>query len=262
MVARHIVLLLLFFFSEQGYAQKVLEFLSKQPTNTAVIVCPGGSYCWLSKKYEGTEVAEWLNENGIAAYVLCYPTAGWAAYMWHTRYVFRGNQYPDQILALEKTLEIVRSKGYQSIGAMGFSAGGHLVLNAAEYTFKEIAPDFVAALYPVITFSHPVVHRRSRRGLLGERRWKDRAVCDSLSMEKHADRITCPVFLINCEDDPIVNWYNSALMDSALTANGKPHFYQRFKTGGHGFGVNATRTSDTAITWKNLFLHWLKEIMH
>lgn len=41
MVARHIVLLLLFFFSEQGYAQKVLEFLPKQPTNTAVIVCPG-----------------------------------------------------------------------------------------------------------------------------------------------------------------------------------------------------------------------------
>lgn len=262
MGGRYIVLLLLFFLSESGNSQKVLEFLPEKPVKTAVVICPGGSYCWLSKKYEGTEVAEWLKENGIAAYVLYYPTAGWAAYAWHTRYFFRGNQYPDQIRALEKTLKMVRSKGYRSVGAMGFSAGGHLVLNAAEYTAKDIAPDFVAAIYPVVTLSHPDVHRRSRRGLLGERRWKDRKICDSLSMEKHADRITCPVFLINCEDDPIVKKHNSELMDSALAVNNKPHFYHQFKTGGHGFGVNARRTSTSAISWKRLFLRWLKEIIH
>lgn len=259
---RYIVLLLFFSLSESGYSQKVLEFLPEKSARTAVIICPGGSYCWLSKKYEGIEVAEWLKENGIAAYVLYYPTAGWAAYVWHTRYLFRGTQYPDQIRALEKTLADVRSKGYQSVGAMGFSAGGHLVLNAAEYTSKDIAPDFVAAIYPVVTLSHPDVHRRSRRGLLGERRWKNREICDFLSMEMHAERITCPVFLINCEDDPVVKKHNSELMDSALTVNSKPHFYRQFKTGGHGFGVNARRTSATAITWKGLFLRWLKEIGH
>lgn len=262
MKIRYFVLLFLSLLAERTVAQKVLEFLPDKPTKTAVIICPGGSYCWLSKKVEGTEVAEWLKINGIAAYVLYYPTAGWAAYAWHTRWLFHGNQYPDQIQSLEKTLADVRSKGYRSVGAMGFSAGGHLVLNAAEYTSKDIAPDFVAAIYPVVTLSHPAVHRRSRRGLLGERRWKDRTICDSLSMEQHADRITCPVFLINCEDDPVVKEHNSELMDSALTVNSKPHFYHQFKTGGHGFGVNAGKTSAEAITWKGFFLQWLRKIIH
>ena len=57
MGGRYIVLLLLFFLSESGNSQKVLEFLPEKPVKTAVVICPGGSYCWLSKKYEGTEVA-------------------------------------------------------------------------------------------------------------------------------------------------------------------------------------------------------------
>ena len=51
-------------------AQKVIEFLPKGKAKTAIIVCPGGSYCWLDKKTEGIDVAHWLNENGIAAYIL------------------------------------------------------------------------------------------------------------------------------------------------------------------------------------------------
>ena len=233
---------------------KVDTFLPSQPTDTAFIVCPGGSYCWLSKKTEGREVGQWLADNGYAAFVLYYPTAGWAGFAWHTRVLFRGNQYPDQLSAVSWLMKEVRRKGYSKVGAIGFSAGGHLVLNTAE----ALDPDFVAALYPVVTLSNPVVHRRSRRGLLGERRWRNAAICDSLSMEKHADKVRCPIFLVNCEDDPIVKEHNSELMDSALTANCKPHEYHQYKTGGHGFGVNPNKTSSEAIKWKESFLLWLR----
>src|SRR5436190_2139043 len=41
-------------------------------TGTAVIVCPGGGFRFLSWKSEGTEVAEWLRDHGVAAFVLKY----------------------------------------------------------------------------------------------------------------------------------------------------------------------------------------------
>ena len=39
-------------------AQKLTEYLPESPTDTAVVVCPGGSYYWLAKKGEGSEVAQ------------------------------------------------------------------------------------------------------------------------------------------------------------------------------------------------------------
>ena len=42
----------------------------------AVIVCPGGSYCWHDYETEGRLVAEWLRSEGIAAFVLNYRVQG------------------------------------------------------------------------------------------------------------------------------------------------------------------------------------------
>lgn len=243
---------------------KMTEYLpadtvGARPT-TAVIVCPGGSYCWLARRTEGSEVAEWLASKGYAAYVLEYPTAGWAAYTWHTRLVFGGARYPDQLDAIQTAIRELRRKGWQRVGAVGFSAGGHLVLNAAEDGPADARPDFVAAIYPVVTMNAPAVHRRSRRGLMGERRWRNQTLRDSLSMERHAGRISCPVFLANCDDDPVVDPRNAQLMDSALTAEGLPHEYHRYATGGHGFGINARKTSSEAIAWADSFIAWLRKL--
>lgn len=245
----------------QGNAPKIhlYEYLPTQECQTAVVVCPGGSYCWLSKKYEGSEVARWLNSQGIAAYVLHYPTAGWAGYAWHSRAVFGGPRYPDELNHLREAVREVRAKGYRHVGAMGFSAGGHLVLNAAEEGFPL---DFIVPMYPVVTMNEPYVHHRSRRGLMGEFRWKNATLRDSLSMELHADRIECPVFMVNCKDDPIVDYHNALLMDSALTVHGKPHYYKLYERGGHGFGATAEKTSPEAIGWKQDFISWLKTMLN
>ena len=43
-------------------------------TGTAVVIAPGGALRALAIDNEGTKVAEWLNEQGIAAFVLKYRT--------------------------------------------------------------------------------------------------------------------------------------------------------------------------------------------
>lgn len=52
----------------------MIPFLPKpsKATGTAVIVAPGGGFRFLSWESEGTRVAEWLAEYGIAAFVLKY----------------------------------------------------------------------------------------------------------------------------------------------------------------------------------------------
>ena len=41
-------------------------------TGAAVVVCPGGVFHYLAIEHEGTAVARWLCERGIAAFVLKY----------------------------------------------------------------------------------------------------------------------------------------------------------------------------------------------
>jgi len=222
-----------------------------------VVVCPGGSYYWLAKNSEGAEVARWLNDNGYAAYVLEYPVSGWWSWFTHIRRSCC-TQHPAQVQSLGEALKTVKSKGYTTVGAMGFSAGGHLVLSGAEFLPDGVAPDFVAAIYPVVTMRPPYVHKRSRRGLLGERRQFDPVMRDSMSLELHTDLVRCPVFLLNCKDDPTVDWHNAQMMSDSL----KEAYYMQIEAGGHGFGVNQkkmTKNGNQQLqVWPERFIAWLR----
>lgn len=236
---------------------------------TAIIVCPGGSYSWLDYKTEGTEVAKWLCENGIAAFVLRYPVQGNFQYVTHSRLIFGGHQHPDMINCIQEALKYVRQHASEyninsnRVGAMGFSAGGHLVMSAAEFfSSKDERPDFVAPIYPVVSMSDKVTHKRSRRALLGEKGKKNMVLRDSLSLEKHIPADCPPVFLMNCVDDPVVKYRNSELLDSALTANAVNHVYIQYKTGGHGFGASDRKGTAECRQWKGEFLKWLKEVIN
>lgn len=230
----------------------------------AVVVCPGGSYCWLDMETEGTGVAEWLQSNGITAFVLRYRVAGWWAWATHYRYLFRGHQHPDMVNDGQAALSWVRrhaaTYGIDSnrVGVMGFSAGGHLALSQACYGL--VKPAFVAAIYPVVSMSDPCTHRRSRRALLGEWRQHNAVMRDFLSIEKHIPADCPPVFLLNCLDDPVVDYHNSLLADSALTAMGVRHQYIQYRTGGHGFGASETKGTAESRQWKAAFLQWISEV--
>jgi acetyl esterase/lipase len=84
---------------------------------------------------------------------------------------------------------------------------------------------------------------------------------DSLSLERHVRKDMPPTFLMNCKDDPIVKYHNSELLDSAMTAKGVPHKYIQYKTGGHGFGATAAKTTEEAIKWKDEFINWLNDLL-
>lgn len=213
-------------------------------SDTLFIVCPGGSYCWLDMKNEGNPTAEELRSRGYDAYVLRYRVSGIFAHVTHSRLLFRGHQYPDALDDIKKAISEGR-KTHRVVGVIGFSAGGHLALLSA----MESNPDFVAAIYPVVTMRKPYVHKRSRRGLLGEYRKYNKSLQDSLSLERHAQRIKSPVFLLNCKDDPVVDYHHSVMMDSALTAARKPHLYIQHEKGGHGFGIRKHHWLDEFITW-------------
>ena len=163
----------------QGTAthKKVLltPYLAKGQSNPCVIVCPGGSYFWHDTQHEGVEVARWLQANGISAFVLRYRTAYVPAFIFRTRLIVRGNQYPDPQKDLQQAITYIKDHAslYQidttMVGAMGFSAGGHLVMSVAEkYDSPRTRPTFVAPIYPVVSFTADCTHKRSRRGLLGE----------------------------------------------------------------------------------------------
>lgn len=242
----------------------------------AVIVCPGGSYCWHDRGAEGVEVARWLLQNGFAAFVLNYRVQGIFMYVTHLRALFGGRRHPDALQDVQRAMAWIQENAAQlgidsqRIGVMGFSAGGHLAMSAAEFSshnFLEgtgtradvsLRPQFVASIYPVVTMYEPYVHKRSRRALLGERRkWKE-LLRDSLSLEHHVSQDCPPVFLVNCVDDDVVMYQNSVLLDSALTAHGVPHVYLQYKTGGHGFGASSSKGSSECREWKNEFLKWYK----
>lgn len=254
-------------------------YLPDGKPRAAIIVCPGGSYCWHDMATEGTAVGEWLQRNGIAAFVLKYRVQGVFPYIFHTRLISRGHRHPDMIEDIQRSIQLLRQQAAEygiedcMLGAMGFSAGGHLVMSSAELFYNDflaphgimhdvsLRPDFVVPIYPVVSLSEPCTHKRSRRALLGEYRKHNRVLRDSLSLEKHVLKDCPPVFLMNCKDDPIVKYHNSELLDSALTVNGINHRYIQYNTGGHGFGASETKGTAECRQWKQEFLEWLNTLL-
>ncbi|MBP5642037.1 MAG: alpha/beta hydrolase [Paludibacteraceae bacterium] len=248
---------------------KITPYLADSVSNTgiAVVVCPGGSYSWLDMKTEGVGVAEWLQSQGINAFVLRYHVANVTAYCFGYRVLGLGNHYPKMLTDVENALQQVYSMAdslhidKNCIGVMGFSAGGHLTMMSFTHNRTPYKPHFLCPMYPVVTFSDSrYVHKRSRRGALGVwGQWKEQ-MRDSLSIERHITPDCPPVFLVNCVDDPVVKYQNSELLDSALTANGVPHKYIQYKTGGHGFGASETKGTAECRQWKKEFLQWISNL--
>ena len=248
-------------------------FLPEGEPRAAIVVCPGGSYFWHDMEAEGTKVGSWLASEGYAAYVLKYRVGGLSEYIFRYRTIVRGRRYPDMICDMQRAIQLVRERYQGPVGAMGFSAGGHLVMSSAEFfgtNFLEkygiepavsLRPDFVAPIYPVVTMSGSPVHKRSRLGLLGEWTVSGQEMRDSLSLEKHVQTDTPPVFLLNCVDDPIVDYRNSVLLDSALSAHSVSHLYTQYATGGHGFGADPTKQNNETSQWQSAFLKWLDALL-
>lgn len=233
-------------------------------THLAVVICPGGSYNHMfGIKREGYDVAEWLSSQGINAFVLRYRVGG------------EGYHHPAMIQDLQRALQIIRNLAasydidIDRIGALGFSAGGHLSVMAGAFNAKNylaplgvavscrLSPDFVAAIYPVVSMQDSIAHKRSRNNLLTWRSTEQGK--RDLSMELQIPSNMPPTFLCACKDDPKVDYRNSVCLDKALTMSGIPHKFILYETGGHGFGIDG-RLTPVAVKWKIEFINWIKSI--
>ena len=99
----------------------ITVYLPQKHTGVSVIVVPGGGHRELWTDHEGHNIARFLNERGIAAFVLYYRLARAP----NSTYTIEGDALND----LKRAIRTVRSRADWSadtrrIGAMGFSAGG------------------------------------------------------------------------------------------------------------------------------------------
>jgi acetyl esterase/lipase len=232
---------------------------SSNPTQTGVMIAPGGGYGHLSLQKEGEDVARWLNQRGVAAFVLKYRLG--------PKY-----HHPVELGDAQRAIRTVRADAamYQvdpaHIGMWGFSAGGHLAASAGTLfqagssdspdviERQSSRPDFLILAYPVITMELPYVHKGSRDNLLGSD--ADAAQVELLSAEKHVTKETPPTFLFATTDDATVPVMNSVLFYSALVAVKVPAEMHLFQHGPHGVGL-APGFPDLKI-WPDLLATWMR----
>lgn len=226
---------------------------------TAVIICPGGGYSHLAIDKEGTKVAKWLNDLGIAAFVLKYRLPS---------DLIMENKNIGPLQDAQEAIRYVRQNALKygvdptKIGIMGFSAGGHLAatlsthyddaIYKSEYNVSA-RPDFSILIYPVISMENSITHKGSQTSLLGEN--PSVTLIESFSNEKKITKETPPAFLVHASDDTVVVPENSINYYLALKNNGVPAELHLYEKGGHGFGLGVKETS---ISWPKACEDWLK----
>lgn len=229
-------------------------------TKTGVVVAPGGGYQHLSMDKEGFAIAHWLNDRGVAAFVLRYRLG--------PKY-----QHPTQLGDAQRAIRLVRAHAAEygiaedHIGMWGFSAGGHLAATTGTHfdsgdtsasdpiEQKGSRPDFLILAYPVITMTDPSVHMGSKRNLLGEN--PDPGLVAALSEETQITAQTPPTFLFATTDDKTVPVANSVMFYEALVRAGVPAEMHLFQHGAHGAGLAAANPA--LSVWPDLLIKWMRE---
>jgi acetyl esterase/lipase len=209
----------------------VYKVAADKPT-PAVIICPGGGYGILAYDKEGTEVAAWLNSLGITGIVL--------------KYRVPKNQ-EGAFQDIQRTIRIVRQRATEwniareRVGAMGFSAGGHLAARLStlggpatyprldESDDQPLRPDFALLVYPAYL----------DQGMVGLVNAK-----------------TAPTFIAHAEDDKTFI-KGSKVYHEALVAAKVSNTFFRVATGGHGHGL---RSDKEIKAWPDQCQTWLKQI--
>jgi len=247
-------------FVRQVVSPKLLVYPAPadKANGTAVVVCPGGGYGFLSMVNEGYQIAERLNGMGITVFVVKYRLPNDAS-------------QPDKsivpLLDAQQAIRMVREQAAKfnvnpnRIGLMGFSAGGHLASTAGTHFAQPVGPkpgptsvrpDFLMLIYPVITFNDSLTHAGSRNNLIGSAPAADQVRLYSNELQVSAQ--TPPTFLVHAEDDNVVPVQNSLLFYQACVNHKVPAEMHLYPKGGHGFGLYNRTTKDD---WSERLREWL-----
>jgi acetyl esterase/lipase len=210
---------------------------------TAVVICPGGGFMALSINSEGTDVAKYLTERGVTAFVLKYHLA-------HTgddatqefSAIFADKPKFQQILDKIGPLAVadglaavtyVRQHASQwsvspeRVGIMGFSAGGVVTAGVAFRYLPDGRPVFVAPIYGAA------------------------AMLKDASVPADAP----PMFIAAATDDDLGLAPDSIALYEKWAAAHKSVELHMYAKGGHGFGMH--KHNLPTDHWIDRFSDWL-----
>ena len=226
---------------------------------SAVIICPGGGYQDLAMDHEGRQVANFLNSQGVMAFVLKYRLG--------PKY-----HHPVELGDAQRAIRLLRSHAAEwsiaadRIGIVGFSAGGHLAMSASTIfdagepgsndAVERVSsrPDFSVLGYPVISLVEPWTHQGSKNNLLGAN--PDPELARRLSGEQAVTKDTPPTFIFQTNADVVVPAENATYYFLALRKAGVPVELHVFERGPHGVGL---AMDDPALSeWSRLLTNWLR----
>jgi acetyl esterase/lipase len=211
---------------------------------TAVVICPGGGFMALSITNEGTDVAKYLAERGVTAFVLKYRLA-------HTgddatqefAAMFAEKQKFQEMLATVVPLSVadglaavnyVRQHASEwgvsreRVGIIGFSAGGTVAAGVAFRYAPEGRPAFVAPIYGAA------------------------AMFNDARVPGDAP----PMFVVAATDDQLGLAPESVALYEKWTGARKSAELHMYAKGGHGFGMR--KQNLPTDHWIDRFADWLQ----
>jgi acetyl esterase/lipase len=230
-------------------------------TGSAIVICPGGGYGGLAH-HEGEDYARFLNESGIAGFVLKY------------RLGSSGYRHPVMLQDAARAVRTVRARADEwhldpkRVGIMGSSAGGHLAstllthfdagqADSADLVERQSSrPDLGILCYAVITMGQ-YTHQGSKNNLLGKTPSPE--LVRDLSNELQVTSNTPPCFIWHTWEDTAVPVENSLQFAEALRKAGVRFDLHIYEKGPHGLGLG-TREWDPARRhpWTADCMFWLK----
>jgi len=210
-------------------------------TGVAVIIAPGGGHRELWIDHEGYNVAEYLKEKGIAAFVLKYRLARDS----NSSYTID----KDELADMKRAIRLVKSRAKEwaidtsKLGVMGFSAGGEVAaLSAMRFDDGDInsadkieqfnsRPAFQGLIYPGNSSRFEAVKNAPPLFILGG--YADRAdISEGIAQ----------VYLK----------YKKAGIPAEL------HIYSKV---GHGFGLRKNNKGPVSM-WLQRFVEWINDTVH
>jgi acetyl esterase/lipase len=221
----------------------------------SMLIFPGGGYAGLTFDYEGTQQARFFMDHGFAAFVVKYRIPNDQT---------MENKAIGPLQDAQQALRFLRLHAKEwnldpaRVGAIGFSAGGHLASTLATHFNKayvdnpeqiSLRPDFLVLVYPVISMDAKITHLDSRKALLGPNPSDDEVRLFSNELQVTQD--TPPTLILHAADDRLVDVDNSILFFQALRHAGVPVEARLFEKGQHGFFLMPRET------WQMAIIEWI-----
>jgi acetyl esterase/lipase len=209
-------------------------------TGAAVVVVPGGGHRELVFDAEGRDAAEFLNQLGVAAFVLKYRLARERDSQYQLATHVRDDAY--------RAMRLVRSRADQwqidpsRVGMLGFSAGGEVVAMVA-YSSGNGQPEA----------ADPIDRQNGRPN------FQMIVYPGPLGIPNEGVPADSPPLLIVCANDdrghiePTVNLVNK------YRAAGAPVEAHIFARGGHAFNMGHRSELATLKGWPDRMADWLKD---